>query len=143
MNYYDDAIAYTAAGLGSHWARSLVSAEAKIYSTNLGSVGVGTDNPGAKLAVVNNFSAESTVAAVQYCNPTDADCLDPNTIAGTGMKCADPMQVADGTEMDTGTGEQVLRCKDLFTNLPVFTCPAGEYLVAFSNLGNYVCDTYP
>jgi type II secretory pathway pseudopilin PulG len=135
-NYYDDMVAFKSTGLETHWTRSLSSANADIYSTNLGNVGVGIENPEEKLHVANDMSVEGNTAASRFCNPSAQDCFDPNIIAGTGITPPagrSPIGIEENNIIPDNNATRV------FAAPPVGSCASGEYIYAVSNLGNIRC----
>ncbi len=133
-DYNDDILFFRSSGTKYLWKYSLVLNNRYIYNTNLGNVGVGTQNPMYKLHIVGDVSAQSNTMADGYCDGASNDCLDPNAIGGTGSSCPNSRQVAYAIQ-----NNQIV-CRDVEWVFPATKeCPAGEFLVGISNLGNIRC----
>ncbi len=149
-SYYDDILVYESTGLVPVWKKSLASgADTWLYNTNLENVGIGTDAPTDQLHVAGSLKAEGATLGQQYCpNNSDGDnstalpadgvhdCLDPDALGGdiSQMRCADNQQVAYAIH------ENKLECRDVdWTPVQGTTCPAGQLMNGFSNLGRIRC----
>lgn len=133
-DYYDDILFVGISNMSSLWRRSLYSppTDTYLYNTNLGSVGIGNSNPSSDLHVMGNVRTETQTQSDDYCNLTRDDCVDPDFLGGAGFQCPNG-QAATGIE------ENRLVCAPIFTAPINFTCPPGEFVTSFSNLGNRNC----
>ncbi len=135
--YFDDIVFFNTNASSSLWRISNASTATNtlIYNTNFGYVGVGVNNPVAKLDVDGDVKAdESLVADNGFCMLSDTDCLFPENLGGTGMTPCPPGEAATGIE-----GNELV-CAPLFTSIIDFTCPnPGEFVTSFTNTGNVTC----
>ena len=121
----------------------------KVQNTNSGNVGVGVENPGQKLDVLGGmFVQGGNIQTAYFCNqtgdstdPTNAVkgsyCFQPDLIGGNNpnMDCA-----SQGANMVmTGISQNKATCAPVVFPQKNYTCPAGQFLVSISNLGNFVC----
>lgn len=136
-NYFDDIVFFrnrTSSGL---WKEDPNDAE-YIYNTNLGDVGVGTDNPQAKLHVDGSVRVDNDVRAEQgYCDidhvrtgaPEDLDCMMPELLADFDTDASERWACGDG-EVAIGIQDNQLVCEDLIPDpsAVVFdvVCPVGQ-----------------
>ncbi len=139
-NFYDDMLFYASTGLVPIWRQSLAAGtDTWLYNTNLENVGVGTDAPTHQLHIAGNLRVEGATLGTQYCiNGSDGtvDCLNPDALAGdiSAMRCANPTQVAYAIH------ENTLLCRDVdWTPVQGTSCPAGQFMNGFSNLGRIRC----
>ncbi len=133
-DYYDDILFFTTNKSQSLWLRSFLSppGESYLYNTNIGNVGVGTNTPNVKLHVTGDVNAENAIVSDRYCDIAGEDCLLPEAIGGSGSTCPNG-------EAAIGIENNAVVCQSVFDVVPVTTCPAGEFLNGFSNLGNIRC----
>lgn len=155
--YNDDTLVFGIEGIVPLWKRALVNdpGEARIYNTNVGNVGIGTDDPGFQLHIVGDVSAQGGVAAdldsgAAYCDSSVNDdderpCLAPEFFAqidatGTSSACNNPSQAAYAIQ------ENTVECRNVEWVAPVSSCPGvaqGQpeqtYLNGFSNRGSIRC----
>jgi len=154
-NYNDDILVYVATGINALWKRQISSpvGESYIYNTNLGNVGIGTDNPSDKLHVMGSIEAEEMAIARgflnsggemdYFCNQTGADCVDPDFIGGDLVPPCPSGQVA------YAIGDNQIECRSVTwswnTNKqcgPLVSNGNTSFLRGFSNAGNiFCCDT--
>jgi prepilin-type N-terminal cleavage/methylation domain-containing protein len=144
-NYYDDTLYYVNITSQELWKASLLSNNEAWYNTNAGFVGMGVDTPQEKLHIGDpSGSNEGDISALsikadRFCANDGSDCMDPRTIAGnlSQMTCSNPYQAVVAIE-----NNEVV-CQTVITSLPNVTCPAGEFLIGVSNLGNVKCGPPP
>lgn len=134
-----------------------------IYNLNLGSVGIGTKTPVAKVHVFDGNVLADQVAerrnsagflvkpagnimAKEYCayNATGGvDCFLPEKIGGTGMDCdvaADNVTpVGAGPKMMRGIQTQKVECEKIYDSSQTAFCPPGEFPRGFNY--NYASKT--
>lgn len=106
----------------------------QIVNTNSGNVGVGTNQPQAKLHVVGDIAAVKT-RADEYCDTTDSGCMPPETLGGDGTNNA-TMQCPTG-QVGVSVSNNTITCVSPFTTLIVnrsCTVP-GEVLKGISTAG--------
>ena len=134
--YYDDIVSFGTTDMNTIWQQSLYSpgTEIYLYNTNAGNVGIGTDNPESKLHVDGNIRAQQLQSDNGYCDLTNQNCVEPEFLGGEGDKCPNK-QAAIGIKNNK------LVCVPVFTNLIDFSCPPGQFLTGFTNLGNTTCVT--
>ena len=138
--YYDDQLYYGAPIVSELWRRQTgVTAETHLYNTNFGDVGVGLDDPSARLHINGGLKAETRIEADNlYCDETSDNCLNAEALGGDIIADCPDGQAAVGFD------ENGLECRDLFgaaftSSLPL-ECPPGQFLVGFSNLGTEICE---
>ena len=140
-NYFDDIVYFNTTAANNLWKHSNFSPPglSYLYNTNIGDVGVGTNDPVNKLHVNGDVRIETSIEADGgYCGLNEADCLLPEALAGTAMTPCPAGQTATGIENND------LVCAPLFGGPISFTCPnPGEFVTGFSNLGNVACSTTP
>lgn len=145
-NYNDDTLFFKVSGIVPLWKKSLASTdtETSIYSTNTGSVGVGTNAPSHKLHITGDLSAEVGTLSNNYCDGVDAGtCLQPSAIGGSGSDCAGNNSAAYAIQ-----DNQVV-CRTVDWTVPGKTCtdidvlgtPTPSFMRGVSNLGNLYCCT--
>lgn len=127
--YYDDLLTFKPSGRAQLWVKvpADVPGQSYIKNTNLGNVGVGIEDPEAKLHVDGDISAEKETYANRYCDVNGDNCFNPEDIAGsTGFKCP-AGQIATGINDENNNDHVVLRCQNVFENSPNNqSCPTGE-----------------
>lgn len=137
-NYYDDYVFFESSASQNIWERSLTSpgSETWLYNSNLGFVGVGTDDPVAEVDVNGSVRAQTRIEADEgYCTLGESECVKNDTLFN---KACPSGQAAIGIK------NSKLICAAVFTgNPPVFSCDPGEYVTRLSNLGNYECAPLP
>jgi len=140
-NYYDDSLYFVNVTSQELWSASFLSSGMAWYNTNAGNVGMGVDNPQAKLHIGDDAgSGEGDINALslradQFCDGLNDNCMDPRTIAGDlpEMTCPHSYEAIVAIENNS------VVCRPVITTLPTSTCPSGQYLVGVSNLGNIQC----
>ncbi len=113
--------------------------ETYIHNTNMGNIGIGTQDPQYDLHVNADFMAERETLAEEFCDGTDINtCVKPTKIAGTvGSKCGDNKSAAYAIT------DSEIKCRTVNWTMPATACPAGTFLVGFSNAGNIHCEPLP
>lgn len=153
-NYFDDLVYFQASTSQSLWVKSQantsdpdpdINTQDWFYNTNLGNVGVGqagtpAETPTEMLTVAGSIKAEEEFRSDNfYCDGTGDYCVNPEFFGGAGDSCGtnEAMTAVYGDE----TGNHDINCDTVFT-APVTSasCPPGEFLYAFSNLGNVACE---
>ena len=152
-SYYDDYLSFTAESTKPLWVKSNFSpcvgsppiCYTHIYNNNIGNVGVGIENPTAKLHINGDANIEGGVNSDIYCDDDvtdplnlDPDCLDPEFIGGDDPGNDDNICNVAG-QAATGIEDNKLICSDAFVTVPTVTCPVGFFLNAISNIGSIRC----
>ncbi len=140
-NYNDDVLFFKATGARSLWKTSLAN-QNHIYNTNLGNVGVGTQNPTHTLHVAGDLSAQTSTVSNSYCDGVSTDCLLPSAIAGNGTAQSESGAIQDRcppNEVAYAIHENRIVCRRVNWVMNEQDCPSGEYLVGISNTGVIRC----
>ena len=140
-SYYDDVLFYGVTAHTDLWKVSFATPEGEswIYNTNLGNVGVGTEEPTHKLHIVGDIRTDASTMGQSYCDGVSTDCLLPSAIAGTGSGCA-PNEVAYGIQNNQ------IECRPVEWSIPTDrVCPqldgSETFMRGVSNIGNVLCCT--
>lgn len=128
-SYNDDFIRVSSTTVTDFWQRSGLSS---VYNKNPGYVGIGTDLPTEQFQVTGNIKAEGIRSNV-FCDGGADNCMNTEVIAGSGMDCDNPGEVAYAVENND------VVCASPFTTPVVGTCPAGEFMIGISNISGVIC----
>jgi len=146
ISYFDDTLNYQINKVSELWTTvgtvMYNSAPVNLYTnTNPGNVGIGVKDPNEKLEFADGFTVSDNVILTSVCATGGVDCMPVSAITGNEPE----MQCPDNTMGVKNIGENKVNCVPIFTNTTPAngTCPAGEYMVGFTNTGRVICDPPP
>ena len=106
-----------------------------VSNTNIGFIGVGIEEPKERLHVAGDVLADE-VRADQYCDGNGQNCLNANSLAGSGMNCS------GGNKAVVAIAENQTVCADIFQPQNL-ACNPGEFMVGISNKTGAICAVLP
>ena len=133
-NYNDDLVRYLSWKGASIWNYSADGEN--IHNTNIGNIGIGTEEPAERLQVVGVIKAQDALAQA-FCDNVGTDCMNPDAIAGDlpDMECP-AGQVAVGVELNR------LVCAAPAAGVASSTCAAGTLAVGYSTKNGLICQAF-
>lgn len=141
--YFDDVVKFVTFGATNIWSTAPGNGNA-IFNAAGGMVGIATDTPTERLDVNGDMLATITHAR-DFCLQGAPNAVDD--AAGHASQCYNPTLIAgDVPDMQCPAGQVVdqvannrVRCVTPTVAAGNSTCPAGQFAVAVSNLGNLRC----
>lgn len=130
-SYYDDSIVIGTLSTSEPWG--MAGGIGSMKSLNDGNVGVGTQEPEAKLHVDNGNLRGNKIKSPEYCDVSDTYCITSDLIASpegkSNMRCPDG-EVIKGIHgvLVAGKYQAQVECESPVFNMLNATCNAGTYL---------------
>lgn len=160
-SYLDDIAMFGSPKLTTLWRGSFTSGdESWLYNTNVGNVGVGTEEPQTELHVVGDIRAENSVQADEFCDSNDLDCFTPNGLGSLDGMIAKTVGTPDPLPSDPpqygcpagqaaiGIEKNMLICQPIFSGPISFDCPdavdgSKQFVSGFTSSGVVTCAVPP